>query len=79
MFEQIYHLNKELAELVDRHTNKEGPQSTKIPSLSFSRYATPHHFTGTGAPYRINKPSIYFVVQGFIYAGCYCETSSSTR
>lgn len=64
MFDQVNHLHKELAELVDRHTDRDGPQSTGIPSLSFSRYTAPHHFTGTGAPYRINKPSIYFVVQG---------------
>lgn len=64
MFDQISHLNKELAGLVDRHTDRDGPQSTEIPSLSFSRYTTPHYYTGTGAPYRINKPSIYFVVQG---------------
>lgn len=64
MFDQINHLNKELAGLVDRHTDRDGPQSTEIPSLSFSRHTAPHHFTGTGAPYRINKPSIYFVVQG---------------
>ncbi len=64
MFDQINHLNKELAGLVDRHTDRDGPQSTEIPSLSCSRYTAPHHFTGTGVPYRINKPSIYFVVQG---------------
>ena len=64
MFDQVNYLHKELAGLVDRHTDREGPQSTKIPSLGFSRYTAPHHFTGTGAPYRINKPSIYFVVQG---------------
>lgn len=64
MFDQVNHLHKELAELVNRHTDRDGPQSTKIPSLNFSRYSAPHHFTGTGAPYRINKPSVYFVVQG---------------
>lgn len=64
MFDQVNHLHKELAGLVDRHTDREGPQTTVIPSLGFSRYTAPHHFTGTGAPYRINKPSIYFVVQG---------------
>jgi hypothetical protein len=26
MFNQINHLNKELAELVDRHTDRDGPQ-----------------------------------------------------
>ncbi len=64
MFDQIHHLQRELAELVARHTDRDGPQSTEISSLSFSRYSTPHHSTGTGAPYRINKPSIYIVVQG---------------
>ncbi len=64
MFDQISHLNEELAGLVDRHTDRDGPQSTEIPALSFSRYTAPHPYTGTGAPYRINKPSIYFVVQG---------------
>ena len=64
MFDQIDHLHKELAKLVCRHTDRDGPQSTEIPSLSFSRHSAPHHFTGTGAPYRINKPSIYIVVQG---------------
>ena len=64
MFDQVNHLHKELVGIVDRHTDRDGPQSTEIPSLSFSRYTAPHHFTGTGAPFRINKPSIYFVVQG---------------
>lgn len=64
MSDQFNRLQKELAELVDRHTVKDGPQSTEIPSLSFSRYSTPHHATGTEPPYRINKPSIYIVVQG---------------
>ncbi|MNC30627.1 hypothetical protein D3C75_789160 [compost metagenome] len=64
MFNQVDSLHKELAGLVHRHTDRDGPQSTEIPSLHFSRYSAPHHFTGTGVPYRINKPSIYFVVQG---------------
>lgn len=64
MLDQIHPLHKELAELVNRHTDRDGPQCTEIPSLHFSRYSAPHHFTGTGVPYRINKPSIYFVVQG---------------
>jgi AraC-like DNA-binding protein len=64
MFNQVDSLHKELAGLVHRHTDRDGPQFTEIPSLHFSRYSAPHHFTGTGAPYRINKPSIYFVVQG---------------
>ncbi len=55
MLDQVNHLHKELAELVNRHTDREGPQSTGISSLHFSRYSAPHHFTGTGAPYRINK------------------------
>jgi AraC-like DNA-binding protein len=62
--DQVNHLHKELAGLVHRHTVRDGPQSTEIPSLSFSRYSTPHYFTGTGAPYRLNQPSIYLVVQG---------------
>lgn len=64
MFDQMNHLNEELAELVHRHTDRDGPQSTGIPSLTFSRYTAPHHFAGAGTPYKINKPSIYFVVQG---------------
>lgn len=64
MADQINHLNKELAELVVRHTDRDGPQSSEIPALSFSRHSAPHRFTGTGAPYRIDKPSIYVVVQG---------------
>ena len=64
MFEQFSHLSKELAVLVDCHTDREGSQSTEIPCLSFSRYSAPHRFTGTVAPYIINKPSIYIVVQG---------------
>ncbi|WMJ86845.1 AraC family transcriptional regulator [Anaerocolumna sp. MB42-C2] len=64
MFDQVNHLHKELAGLVDRHSDRDGTQSTAIPSISFSRHSAPHHFTGTGAPYRINKPSIYIVVQG---------------
>lgn len=58
------HLQKELAELVDRHTGKEGPQATAIPSLSFSRYSSSHPSKEAGLPYKINKPSIYMVVQG---------------
>ena len=64
MADHINHLNKELAELVVRHTDRDGPQSSEIPALSFSRHSSPHRFTGTGAPYRIDKPSIYVVVQG---------------
>lgn len=49
MFDRVNHLHKELAGLVSRHTDRDGPQSTEIPSLSFSRCSTPHHFAGTSA------------------------------
>ncbi len=64
MSEPINHLQKELAELVDRHTDRDGPQPTEIPSLSFSRYSIPHHSTVTGPPYRLSNPLLCIVVQG---------------
>lgn len=36
MSEPIKHLQKELAELVDRHSDRDGPQLTEIPSLGSS-------------------------------------------
>ncbi|QOX62756.1 AraC family transcriptional regulator [Anoxybacterium hadale] len=57
-------MQKELAELVSRHTDREGPQVTAISALSFSRYSSPHCHDGVVAPYIINQPSIYIVVQG---------------
>ena len=58
MLDQVNHLHKELAELVNRHTDREGPQSTWISSLHFSRYSAPHHFTGTGAPSLLPRLSL---------------------
>jgi AraC-type DNA-binding domain-containing proteins len=64
MFNQINNMQKELTELVIHHTDREGPQSTSIPALSFSRYSSPHCHDGIAVPYIINQPSIYIVVQG---------------
>lgn len=40
---------------VDRHTARDGSQSTEIPSLSFSIYSAPRHFTGIGVLCRDSK------------------------
>lgn len=64
MFQQINDMQRELTELITRHTDRDGPQSTAISALSFSRYSSPHCHDGVAAPYIINQPSIYIVVQG---------------
>ncbi|GGH79606.1 hypothetical protein JOD43_001743 [Pullulanibacillus pueri] len=64
MFDQINHLQNELAELIDRHTDRDGYQPTKIPYLGFSRYSTSHYSTLAGPPYGLYNPSIGIVVQG---------------
>ncbi|GGE55816.1 transcriptional regulator [Pullulanibacillus camelliae] len=64
MFDQTNHLQNELAELIDRHTDKEGYRSTAIPYLGFSRYSTSHYSTLAGPPYGLYNPSLGIVVQG---------------
>lgn len=57
-------LQKELTALVDRHTNREGTLYTDISNLVFSRHSIPYRFNRTEPPYKIDKPSIYIIVQG---------------
>lgn len=64
MFDLNNYLQKELAELVDRHTPIDGPHSTLISSLSFSRCSIPYHSTETEPPYKLNNPSLCIVLQG---------------
>jgi AraC-like DNA-binding protein len=64
MFHNIHYLQKELAGLIDRHTDGEGYRPTSIPCLGFSRYSAAHHSTLAGPPYRLYNPSIGIVVQG---------------
>lgn len=64
MSDNIQQLQEELAELVARHSDCEGTQRTKIPSLSISCHTKPYYSNGIMEPYKINKPSIYIVVQG---------------
>lgn len=65
MINQLSYLQKELADVVHRHTHKEGYQSTKIPCLGFSRYSTNHYSSLSGPPYGLYNPSLCIVVQGF--------------
>ncbi|EPZ43254.1 AraC family transcriptional regulator [Alicyclobacillus acidoterrestris] len=58
------YLGKELAELIERHTDREGFQPTEIPFLTFSRYSTPHSSTLNGPPYGLYNPSLCLVAQG---------------
>ncbi len=64
MSNNIQQLQEELAELIGRYSDCEGTQSTKIPSLSISCHTKPYYSNGIFKPYKINKPSIYIVVQG---------------
>lgn len=64
MSAQLNELQQELAELVDRHTDRDGYLVTKIPNLYLARYSGPHYSTLTGPPYRIYNPSIGIAVQG---------------
>ncbi len=64
MFNPINHLQKELAELISRHTDREGYRPTEIPCLGFSRYSTAHYSTLAGPPYGLYNPSIGIAVQG---------------
>lgn len=57
-------LQKELAELISRHTAYDGYFSTNIPCLGFSRYSSFHYSTLAGQRYGFHNPSIGFVVQG---------------
>lgn len=61
---QLNNLQRELAALVDRHTFGDGQQSTGISNLYFFRHSRPYHSKRTEHPYKIDKPSIYIVVQG---------------
>lgn len=64
MVDQMYYLKQELVQLVMRHADKEGSHKTEIQSLSYSRHSVPHGSSGIEAPYKINRPSIYIMVQG---------------
>lgn len=64
MSDQFSRLQKELAELVSRHTDKDGYWPTIIPQLGFSRYSASHYSTWSGSPYGRYNPSIGIVVQG---------------
>jgi AraC-like DNA-binding protein len=65
MLNRISYLQKELANLVHRHTHREGYQCTEIPCLGFARYSITHYSTFAGPPYGLYNPSLCIVVQGF--------------
>ncbi|NQX47904.1 AraC family transcriptional regulator [Paenibacillus tritici] len=57
-------LQKELAALVDRYTVRDGDLYTEISNLLFSRHSIPYRSNRIEPPYKIDKPSIYIIVQG---------------
>ncbi|GBF74419.1 AraC family transcriptional regulator [Paenibacillus sp. 598K] len=57
-------LQKELAVLVDRHTFREGMHCTDIANLVFFRHSIPYRSNRSAPPYKIDKPSIFIMVQG---------------
>lgn len=64
MPDKLTDMQKELAELVARHTYQDGYRPTSIPHLGLSRYSAPHYSTLSGPPYGIYNPSIGIAVQG---------------
>lgn len=61
---KINTLQKELAALVERHTSRDGMLHTEISNLAFFRHSAPYIPNRTETPYKIDKPSIYILVQG---------------
>lgn len=59
MSERIYKQQDELANLIERYSDKDGVHETAIPSLFFNRQSNV-----TGPKYGIYKPSLCIVVQG---------------
>ncbi|PLS03327.1 AraC family transcriptional regulator [Neobacillus cucumis] len=59
MSKEIYTQQVELAQLIERYTERDGSHMTAIPSLFFSRYSD-----AAGPFYGVYKPSLCIVVQG---------------
>lgn len=60
----LHVLQKKLAAIVHRHTNREGTYGTEITNLSLSRHSIPYRSNRTEPPYKIDTPSVYIMVQG---------------
>lgn len=59
MLEYLNNQRVEIAKIIESHTERDGPHTTAIPSLFFSRFSN-----NTGPHYGVYKPSLCIVVQG---------------